>query len=349
MKIPSPKEMSHLIGYDDLQSELCRLIEQKRLPHGILLSGPKGSGKATFAYHLARYLLKGGTGDFSLNPQSSVFRQVLAGSHPDLITVTQEKGESPDLSKEIPVEQARAVVHFFQQKPMLGQWRVAIIDSIDELSHKGANSLLKILEEPPSHCLLILLTHNIEKVLPTIRSRSQHLPCPLLTPSEVAQVLSYLNLDLTEAEQEFIVQVSEGRIGYGLNILKLGGQAFYEAMLTVFHDLAHADYTSLFPFIDKFIINHPELGKEEAWQLGTQILQDWLATRLAKVIRQEKSWAYPREEAIAHEFFSNRSFDAFAGSWFTANHLVQLSKTFNLDKKQTLICFFARLTGLIER
>jgi DNA polymerase-3 subunit delta' len=348
MKIPFPKESAQLVGHEGLKNELLEMIRQQRLPHGILLAGAKGIGKATLAYHLARYLLQGGEGDFILDPGSSVFRQVMVGSHPDIITVTQDKDDDEDWHKEIPAEKARALVHFFQQKPMLGKWRVAIIDSIDELNHKGANSLLKILEEPPAHCLLILITHNIAKVLPTIRSRCQLFLCNHLTDEEIKTVLDTLHLDVWSEEQAFIAAVSEGRLGYGLSILKIGGQKFYQAMLSVFMDLTRGDWRSLIPFIEKYILNHAELGKEEAWQLGVHILQHWVATRLSKVMAQETTWVDSQEAKVAHAFFQSRPFNSFAHSWGVVNELLQQTRTFNLDKKQTLVCFFSRLSGLME-
>jgi DNA polymerase-3 subunit delta' len=348
MKIPLPKESIELIGHEALKNELLGMIHENRLPHGILLSGAKGIGKATLAYHVARYLLQGAEGDFALDPASSVFRQVMAGSHPDIIVVTQDKEGDDDFDKEIPAEKARALVHFFHQKPMLGKWRVAIIDSIDELNHKGANSLLKILEEPPADCLLILITHNIAKILPTIRSRSQLFLCNPLTSGETEAVLRNLQLDVSPQEHAFLVAVSEGRIGYGLAILKMGGLKFYQALLTIFADLAQGDMRSLMPFMEKYVLKHPELGKEEAWQLGVQILQYWVATRLSKVMAHETVWAHADEAAVAQAFFQTRSFDEFARSWAIANDLLQQSRTFNLDKKQTLVCFFSRLSGLIS-
>lgn len=347
MRIPLPKESIQLVGHAGLKNELLEMISQQRLPHGLLLAGAKGMGKATLAYHLARYLLQGGEGDFVLDPGSAVFRQVMAGSHPDIITVTQDRDDDEDWNKEIPAEKARALVHFFQQKPMLGKWRVAIIDSIDELNHKGANSLLKILEEPPAHCLLILITHNIAKVLPTIRSRCQLFLCQNLKDEEVKTVLNTLDLDVSPEEQAFIAAVSEGRLGYGLSILKMGGQKFYQAMLSVFMDLARGDRRSFIPFLEKYILKHAELGKEEAWQLGVHILQHWVATRLSKVMAQETTWVDSQEAKVAHAFFQTRPFNAFAQSWSGMSDLLQQARTFNLDKKQTLVCFFSKMSGLI--
>lgn len=347
MQIPLPKESTQLVGHEDLKNELLTLMQQHRLPHGLLLAGAKGIGKATFAYHLARYLLQGGEGEFACDPESPVFRQVMAGSHPDIITVTQDKNDDEDWSKEIPAEKARALVHFFQQKPMLGKWRVAIIDSIDELNHKGANSLLKILEEPPAHCLLILITHNVAKILPTIRSRCQLFLCQNLTDGDIQSVLDTLQLDVPPEEKTFIAAVSEGRIGYGLSILKMGGQKFYQAMLQVFMDLARGDRRSFIPFVEKYILKPSELGKEEAWQLGVQILQNWVATRLSKVIAQDAHWVDSQEEKVARAFFQPQSFKSIAQSWSVLNDLFQQTHTFNLDKKQTLVCFFSRISGLM--
>jgi DNA polymerase-3 subunit delta' len=348
MKIPTPQENVQLIGYASLKEEMLQLLAHQRFPHGILLAGPKGTGKATFAYHLARYLLKGGEGEFTIPSSHSVFRHVQAGAHPDFLAVTQDINDKEEVSKEIPTEKARAVVKFFQQKPMLGKWRVALIDSIDELNHKGANSLLKILEEPPAYCLIILITHNIEKILPTIRSRTQLFMCDTLSTDQVSSILNQLALGIPPEEQTFIARICDGRVGYGLDVLKLGGQAFYDAMLDLFRALAQGDFRPLIPFLTRFLLKNSLLDKEQAWQLGTRVLQEWIATRLFKVITNDSRWPHPPEETIARSFFQTRSFQAFAQSWFEGNELLHLGSTFNLDKQQAFVCFFSRLTGLIK-
>src|SRR5262245_36938486 len=91
---PAPRANPDLVGHEDAERELCRLDAVGRLPHAILATGPRGIGKATLAFRLARYLLakaEGRSGTFderlTIDPASSVFRRVAAGGHADLLTV----------------------------------------------------------------------------------------------------------------------------------------------------------------------------------------------------------------------------------------------------------------------
>src|SRR5205814_6509761 len=160
------------------------LVEAGRLPHAILLSGPRGIGKATFAFRLARFLLAGPEdlpaemfgetekGGLAIDSESGVFRRVASGGHADLLTV--ERAYDPRRRRmrgEIVVGDTREISAFLRLTPAEGGWRVVIVDGADEMNRNAANALLKILEEPPQRALLLLVAHSPGRLLPTIRSR----------------------------------------------------------------------------------------------------------------------------------------------------------------------------------
>ena len=149
----TPRENPDLLGHTSAERELRRLAEAGRLPHAILLSGPRGIGKATLAFRFARFLFAvGSAGDDGLaaDPESSVFRRVASGGHADLLTV--ERAYDPRrrrLRSDILVEDTRAIAGFFRLTSAEEGWRVVIVDGAEEMNRNAANALLKILEEPP--------------------------------------------------------------------------------------------------------------------------------------------------------------------------------------------------------
>lgn len=163
---------------------LFALTLQERIPQTILLSGPKGVGKATLARRFAAALLGGADkieqDDLSLEPNGAVMAErekwpadkrnedpLLFATHPDFITFP------PDGPlRQISIEQMRLLKERAQFKPLHGQRRIFLIDHIDRANEQAANSLLKTLEEPPEHLILALTAENPYDLLPTIRSRA---------------------------------------------------------------------------------------------------------------------------------------------------------------------------------
>ncbi len=140
-----------LIGFDKIKAKLIDSYQQNRLHHAILLNGKSGIGKASFAKEFAFEIL-GAKNE----------------NHPDLFLIEKEEGK-----KEISVEKIREISKFLNQTSAISKNKFIIIDSADELNRSSSNALLKILEEPHNNNFLILISHSISKLLPTIRSRCQ--------------------------------------------------------------------------------------------------------------------------------------------------------------------------------
>ena len=176
-----PRQNTGLIGQDAALTRAARALRGGKPPQGWLISGPPGIGKATLAYRIARYLLAhGATGegaaDLSVPPNDPAAIQVAAGSHPGLLVL--KRGENPDTGKlmtVLSVGEIRKLANFFGMTSGAGGWRVAIVDTADEMNDNAANALLKLLEEPPGRAMLLLLSNTPGRLLPTIRSRCQRL------------------------------------------------------------------------------------------------------------------------------------------------------------------------------
>ncbi|REJ92696.1 MAG: DNA polymerase III subunit delta' [Planctomycetota bacterium] len=166
-------------GHDRVADRFRAILASGRLASSYLFVGPAGCGKRTFALRLAECLLCESTSADPLAAcgQCEACQQVRAGTHPDLIFIAR-----PEDKQVIPVDLLigddehrgrEGLCHDLSLKPFRADRRVAILDDADDLNEEGANCLLKTLEEPPPHSLLILIGTSAEKQLPTIRSRCQ--------------------------------------------------------------------------------------------------------------------------------------------------------------------------------
>ena len=203
--------------------------ESHKLHHAWLLAGPKGIGKASFARAAARRVLAETAGPpFELpaietDDRHPIVKLVEAGSHPDfrwLKRVVNEK--TGNLARSISVDQVRELGEFMALTPALSPWRVAVIDTADDLETSGANALLKILEEPPANTLFFLVSNAPGRLLPTIRSRCRRLDFQALDDDAMASILVSNAPDLSPTERQKIIGMSFGSAGRALAFAELG-------------------------------------------------------------------------------------------------------------------------------
>lgn len=213
-------------GNDSAAQTLAQMMERGRIPQTILLSGPEGVGKATLARRFASSLMGGGEklerDDLSLPANAEIIADrekwtaekraedpLLFSSHPDFVTFP------PDGPlRQISIQQMRSLRERAQFKPLHGSRRVFLIDRLDRANEQAANSLLKVLEEPPEHLIIIATTENLYDLLPTIRSRSVILQLCRLSDDEMLAFARSRNLDRAESR----IPVAEGCPGIAATI-----------------------------------------------------------------------------------------------------------------------------------
>ncbi|HHB83826.1 MAG TPA: AAA family ATPase [Devosia sp.] len=184
--VDAPELSQNLIGHQETFDLLVQQLAQGRLPGGILLHGPKGIGKATFAFALARKILLE-TGD---ETSERINDQICSGSHPNLYIlrrVPRERGVG--FYNDIRVDEVRTILRKLHQTRGKSGNRILIVDSVDECNANAANALLKTLEEPPADTQIILVSHRPLRLLPTIRSRCQAHALRTLSDDQVRDVL----------------------------------------------------------------------------------------------------------------------------------------------------------------
>jgi len=364
---PPPRANPDLLGHEAAEAELRRLFDSGRMPHALLLSGPRGIGKATLAFRLARFVLAQGGGDgggpslfgedgggggdaevgeeggssgLAIPPESGTFRRVASGGHADLLTI--ERAYDPRrrrLRGEIVVGDTREIGTFLRLTPAEGGWRVVVVDGADEMNRNAANALLKILEEPPRRALLLLIAHSPGKLLPTIRSRCRRFPLAPLTPTIVRALLHRYRPELDAETAATVTALAEGSIGRAFDLAAADGVALYRAALTLLSRDAGIDPAALHAFADRLARSEAE----EAYRVVEAAVSQLLA-QLAKASAGSSGEpeALPERGAVLRRLGGR----APAARWAALRGEIEESfartDALNLDRKQTILgAFFA--------
>lgn len=223
--VPRPRRQTRLIGHRAAERAFAGAIGEGRLHHAWLIGGPRGIGKATLAYRVARRLLAvrpSGEG-LEVDPADPGARKVAALSHPNLLVLRRHR---PVGAKAMPtrigVEAARAALDLFGTTAGNDGWRVCIVDSAEDLNANSANALLKMIEEPPERALFLIVSHAPGRLLPTIRSRCRMLPLRPLPEAAVAEAIAGLPAPFRQPEPERLARalaLSEGSVARALAML----------------------------------------------------------------------------------------------------------------------------------
>lgn len=252
---PHPRETEALFGQDRAETDFLDAYASGRLHSGWMLTGPRGVGKSTLAYRIARFLLaeppedQGGGlfGDapaaptsLQVSPDDPDARLVLSGAHPRLFILRRGPNSTgTGLSDMITVDPVRKLKSFFHMSATDGGRRVVILDAADELNKSAANAILKELEEPPARTTLLLVTHQPSRLLPTIRSRCRELRLVPLRPEDMTRALSQAGIDAPETEA--LAALSAGSVGDAIRLVQLDGLRLYAELIEILSGLPRFD------------------------------------------------------------------------------------------------------------
>ena len=167
-----PSENKKLYGMDSFFNEITSLYDKKKIPSKILLSGKKGLGKSTLAYHIINYVLSGNEElkydlvKFSINNENRSFKLLQNNSHPNIYLIDLLKDK-----KNIDVNQIREMIAYTNKSSFSDMPRFVLIDNIEYLNKNSINALLKIIEDPNENIFFILINNSEKYILPTLKSR----------------------------------------------------------------------------------------------------------------------------------------------------------------------------------
>lgn len=347
---PHPRRTAELRGQEAAEGVLLRAHASGRLPHAWLLSGPRGVGKATLAFRFARFLLAPdcqGGGLFGDAPDSlevpaehPVFRRVAASGHADLMTLERGEDDKGKPRTVIPVEDVRRLLSFARMTAGEGGWRVAIVDAVDEMNRNASNALLKILEEPPPQCVLLLVSHAPGSLLPTIRSRCCQLPLAPLEEAVVAELLARHHPELAAEEVAALARLADGSIGRALALAAHGGLDLYRELIGLLGTLPRLDVPRLHKLAEKW-----GQGKDpQAFQTGMELLIWWLGRFIrAGSTGRPAPEVVAGEAALARRLLEGRPLAQWLGLWEKISRLFARTEAANLDRKQAVLSAFLDL------
>jgi DNA polymerase-3 subunit delta' len=215
--------MWQVIGQDRILSLLDYSLKTNTIAHAYLLVGPRHVGKRTLAFNLAQALNCDGP-ELPCG-QCRSCQRILEGKHADVISISMNSkiesavtSNSLEHKTEIGIKDMLELQRMANLPPYEGKYKVFIIDDAEYLSTEAANSLLKILEEPPQRIAWLLLASEEERLLPTIISRCQRLELKPV-PSERVQEILISSYDVDADKAKLLTQLCHGRLGWALSAL----------------------------------------------------------------------------------------------------------------------------------
>jgi DNA polymerase-3 subunit delta' len=333
---PHPRDTFALFGHDKAERELLDAFRNERLPQAWIIGGPEGIGKATLAWRMARFIAANPdprlpavqrAENLAVDPDNPAARRMSAMSFGDLALLRREWNEKTKKHwTRITVDDVRAVLHLFEQSAGEGGWRMAIIDSADDLNLNSANALLKLIEEPPPRSLFFLVAHHPGRILPTIRSRCrllalQRLDQPALT-SAVRAALDAAGEEADEADLARACARAEGSVREALRLIQAGEGAVDDLTRKILARLPNVDWL----LVQR--VGDAVAGREAESEFDAflRALYGWLGENLYR-----------------NKGLGPRAVAPYADAWEFLEREARELEIYNLDKRAFVIVVFSRL------
>jgi DNA polymerase-3 subunit delta' len=335
---PHPREQTVFFGHPEAELTFLNAIAAGRLHHAWLLGGARGIGKATLAYRVARYLLAGegrvavSQTTLDVEPNHPIARQVAARSHPDLAVVRRGlRKDGKGYSAEIGVEHVRRALELFASTAGRGGYRICIVDTADELNASSANALLKVIEEPPPRSIFLIVSHNPQRLLPTLRSRCRKLLLRPLDEPDLRTALRSLGEPWSGLEEGTLapaIGLAEGSVARAIEMLDEDKAAIVAGANALLDELPRLDLKRVLAFADKV----SQRGAEDSLRLTLDTALGWASKSLrAKAVTGAARLA-PLVEVCEKVARGARE-----------------AEEFNLDKRPVVISMFGDLAEAVRR
>ncbi len=345
-----PLHSTQLVGHQSAAQAITDAEDSGELHHAWMLHGPQGVGKATLAYHAARYILTrpveaGGPSLFGDELPAAVpekplqyeidspeVQRMMQGAHADLLTIEPTHIGEDGKEKagfEIRMYQLRELQHFLGQTSAETGRRVVIIDSADDMNHNAANALLKMLEEPPKQTVFFLISHVPGRLLPTIASRCRKLAMKPLSEAEVSKLItSQLDgVDAFDPALEFAIRVSKGAVGQAITLFEQDAYKTYQMLLSILASTPKLDVISVQDFANAF----GGKQKQREWDVMVE-LYAWL---LSDVVRSHALGIKPpsqKEQELYAQLVDTCGVEGLLEAWKQTQAIGRDVEVWNLDR-----------------
>lgn len=347
------RESSLFLGHESVEKRLLNLINSGNIPHAIIFSGLKGIGKSTMAFRLARYLLENGASDpnqdslfgdaapatdaasLDISADDPVFHKVASGGHPDLLTIERAVDDKKGTVKNtLDVDTARKVVPFLRMTSSEGGWRIVIVDDADTMNRNAQNALLKILEEPPDNTVLILISHRLGAMIPTIRSRCRIVEFDPLPEGDLTTLMEKeVGETLSAYEQKVLCSIANGSIGTARKIIESDGLETAQTILRIFERWPDFNYVDVHQLADS-------AGRQGQNAVFDDIERTFLFI-FEKIIfakaHGHSTLEEPLEQPIFQQILNEYSLKGLLETFEQLKQHFEQAKFSNLDKKLAVI------------
>ncbi len=349
-----PRLSRFVTGHENIEKKLLELYNAGRMPHGLVFSGPKGIGKSSMAYRLARFLFKQGVTDanqdslfgapepvttLEIPPADTIFSRVASGGHADLLTIERLYDEGKDKYKNsVEVDEIRKVAPFFRRTASEGGWRIVIVDDADTMNRNAQNALLKILEEPPQNALLILITHRAGALIPTIKSRTQTINFDALTADTFKTLLEKQGERLSNDEFSTLRELAQGSFGRALEIMNAEGLQMANRVLDLFENYPAYDKVAVHKFADGYG------NTENGFELFAEITKSTFRQLAKTKARGGEVTGFGVHKPLAQKLLTLLPLQHILAIGDTLEAHFQKVQTGNLDRRQGTITAFSLIS-----
>ncbi|MCO6390398.1 DNA polymerase III subunit delta' [Aliihoeflea aestuarii] len=327
--IPEPVEHGHLFGHSNEAEDLAHAYRAGKFHHALVLSGPRGIGKATLAFRLAYHILahpdpaSASERLTEVDTGSTLFRLMAQGAHPSLIHLTRPVAErGSGFKSAVTVDEVRRVGRFLSMTSHDGGYRVVIVDAADDMNRNAANALLKSLEEPPPRTLFVLIVHSIGRMLPTIRSRCQLVKLKPLDQHDIVRALRAISPGTDSSDS--LIQRAGGSVRDALLMTHFGGLDIADAVDAMMS-------ASRFDVAAAYRIADAVGGRDATVQF--QLFNEHVAS-IAEA--RARSFGEAGEVETAARL---------AADWASIRQQMRDTDTYNLDKRQHVVSLLGSLCG----
>ncbi|MBH67287.1 MAG: hypothetical protein CMM58_02940 [Rhodospirillaceae bacterium] len=365
IQIPEPNEHTFFIGHERFENEFRGYWEKKQVPHALLLAGPKGIGKATFAYRVARFILENATqnennatltlelGDpeyfegLKVASESNTILQVANKTHPGLMILERsENAQTRKMRNEIVLDDLKGLSDFLHLTAGNDSWRVVIIDSVDEMNIHSSNAILKLLEEPPKQVLFILISNNSGRVLSTIRSRCRQLTFSQLEYESIAKIIGLIVPDVDGQTLDSACRLSEGSVRAALDIVSGGTVGTLEDIVILFDTDLPIDRCKAEEIFEKWVQSRTK-NEVNLIENKLEAVIAWLARGVRQFARDPNTVeeVVKGEKDVVISLIGRRGLDDFCERLKAAGAVIERTKQLHLDTKQTFFSVMHTLAG----